>query len=692
MEDGRRVHNRVEGAAGNIVQAGSIDVVNLWQFELPVPAQLPMPISALVNQKHVLAALDEVLAGLADDPVIVVLGGARGSGKSTAAVFWLQQHSDRFPDGQLRANLGAWADHAAAPAAVLHDFITSLGVDRAEVPADLESRVNLFRSLTRGRSFQILLDDAVTAAQVKHLLPGPGRSMVVVTGQGGFGALAEHEATFVDVEPLKDDMAVELLRGYAGGRVDAEPGARDRVVELCGGRAVALSVVGRVLLDAPDLTISELLEELESDGITRFSVDGEPAIAAVLDAGYKRLSEAAQRAYRLLGLHPAGDGVSPAALAAVMKVSGLKLRPVIRELVHGKRMVDQIDGRLRLDSLVREHARTTAEELDGADVCDMRQRAFVHWYTKGALAADSALQPHRPWVRQLFPDDVVDTEHPAYQQARDWMLAERVALRSAVALAMDLGELDAVVRLCVAQWWLYESQKYSDDLVATHDAGVEAADQLGHLTAKALLLVQKGYAERTRARFDEAVALLDDAAGLARAQGSAELEATAVEGAGLARFDQGDMAAAARLLRQNLELAQRIGDPRRTALARLHAAKPAEPEEALLLLAEAREGFRSLAQPDRHNLAKVLLWQGRKLGERNDVPGARAHLDQALALMTELERNFDRAQVLDALGELYATVDGATAADYFSQAARVYEDDDRLVAAAAATKRAAELR
>lgn len=60
-------------------------------------------------------------------------------------------------------------------------------------------------------------------------------------------------------------------------------------------------------------------------------------------------------------------------------------------------------------------------------------------------------------------------------------------------------------------------------------------------------------------------------------------------------------------------LAQRIGDTRRIALACLHAAKIAEPDEALRLLEEARAGFRSLAQPDLHNLAKVELWQGRKL-------------------------------------------------------------------------------
>lgn len=623
-----------------------------------------------------------------------MLAGARGSGKSTAAVYWLQRHRDRFPDGQLRANLGAWTDHSAAPAEVLFGFITSLGVDRADVPADLEQRVNLFRSLTRGRSFQILLDDAVTAAQVRHLLPGPGRSMVVVTGQGGFGALAEHEATFVDVEPLEDDMAAELLRGYAGKRVDAEPDARAALVALCGGRAVALSVAGRVLRDAPDLPISGLIEELEAGGgITRMTVDDEPAIAAVLDAGYRRLTEVAQRCYRVLGSHPGGAGVSLEAVAAVLKTSELKLRPVVRELVHGKRMVDQIDGRLHLDALVLDHARDTAVEIDGADVFELRKRAFFRWYSRGALAADSVLQPQRPWVRQLFPDLEVDTGHPAHRQPREWMLAERVALRSAVEGAAELGKLDEVLHLCVAQWWLYESEKFSDDLVATHELGVDVADHLGRPLVKALLLVQKGYAQRSRARFEQAASLLTEAASLARSQDHLELEATALEGAGLAKFEEGDPATARDLLDRNLELARRIGDPRRTALACLHAAKPAEPDDALRLLADARAGFRSLSRPEPHNLAKVALWQGNKLAEQGDHADAIAHLGQALALMTELKRDYDRAQILEVLGDVHtAAAEAVAASRHYREAAQVYEAGGHLVAAAVVHRKLGEER
>jgi len=353
-----------------------------------------------------------------------------------------------------------------------------------------------------------------------------------------------------------------------------------------------------------------------------------------------------------------------------MAMPELQLRPIMRELVHCKRMVDQIDGRLHLDALVREHAAILARDIDGADVCDLRKRAFVQWYASGALAADCRLQPHRPWTCQLFPDAVVDQEHPANRDAREWMLAERVALRSAVSLAADLGELDAALRLCVMQWWLYESQKYADDLVATHQAGIDAASYLGKPLIKALLLVQKGYAECTRGRFANAVVALTAAGDLARAEQSLDLEATALEGAGLARFEQGDLVAAADLLENNLRLARQVGDPRRIALACLHGAKPAQPDHALELLAEARSGFRALAHP-----------------EKGDFADAVTHLEQALASMTELARDHDRAQILDVLGDVHAGTDVNASNRCYELAAQLFEEGGHVVAAASSKSR-----
>ncbi|ANZ35876.1 hypothetical protein BBK82_07045 [Lentzea guizhouensis] len=93
-------------------------------------------------------------------------------------------------------------------------------------------------------------------------------------------------------------------------------------------------------------------------------------------------------------------------------------------------------------------------------------------------------------------------------------------------------------------------------------------------------------------------------------------------------------------------------------------------------------GFRSLDQPDLHNLAKVELWQGRTLLEKNERPDAVAHLEQALASMTELARHYDRAQVLDALGDAHVTTDPASADRYYQQAMEIYEEIGHLLTAA----------
>ena len=171
------VTNMVEGSAGNVVQAGSVGDIHFHgsQMRLPRPRQLPGAITTLVNQKRTLRALDEALDEVGTEgPVIRVLRGQRGSGKTTVAVHWLHHRADRFPDGQLYANLGAWTDQVSAPSEVLAGFLGALGVDRAQIPADLEARGGLFRSLTDGKRFQVMLDDAVTPAQVRAAA-GQGR-------------------------------------------------------------------------------------------------------------------------------------------------------------------------------------------------------------------------------------------------------------------------------------------------------------------------------------------------------------------------------------------------------------------------------------------------------------------------------------------------------------------------------------
>jgi hypothetical protein len=105
-----------------------------------------------------------------------------------------------------------------------------------------------------------------------------------------------------------------------------------------------------------------------------------------------------------LGLHPSGDGVSPHVPATVLGVPEVRLRAVVRELTHGKRMVDQIGGRLLLDAVVREHARNVAEAVDSKDERKAIRQAFTRWYAAGAITACSSLTgPGAPGCSPISP-------------------------------------------------------------------------------------------------------------------------------------------------------------------------------------------------------------------------------------------------------------------------------------------------
>lgn len=72
-----------------------------------------------------------------------------------------------------------------------------------QVPAELEDRALLYRSMTARKSIALLLDNAVSAAQARPLIPISETSVVVVTSRTRLVALALEGAKFLDLEPLR---------------------------------------------------------------------------------------------------------------------------------------------------------------------------------------------------------------------------------------------------------------------------------------------------------------------------------------------------------------------------------------------------------------------------------------------------------------------------------------------------------
>ena len=140
-----------------------------------------------------LERLDAVLPGDGGEPLVVsvyVIAGTAGAGKTSLALRWAHQVRECFPDGQLYVNLRGYdpgepvaAQRGAAPPP-----------HRARVPAESSAgpgaAAALYRSMLADRRMLIVLDNAATVGQVRPLLPGTARSLVMVTSRSRLSGLA----------------------------------------------------------------------------------------------------------------------------------------------------------------------------------------------------------------------------------------------------------------------------------------------------------------------------------------------------------------------------------------------------------------------------------------------------------------------------------------------------------------------
>ncbi|NUS08468.1 MAG: transcriptional regulator, partial [Nonomuraea sp.] len=235
------------------------------------PAQLPPAVSAFTGRVRELRLLDALLGQCAEERrmPIAVLHGPAGVGKSGLIVQWAHQAAGRFPDGQLFVTLRGHDPQAPPlrPEVVLARFLRALGVPGERLPAGLDERTALFRSLLHDSRMLIVLDDAASAAQVRPLLPGAASCCVVVTSRAPLNGLVAMDGAFsTGLEPLSPEEADDLLARLAGAeRIEREPAEARRIGELCDRIPLALRIVAAKLTSRPTWTLAHMAGRLQSE-------------------------------------------------------------------------------------------------------------------------------------------------------------------------------------------------------------------------------------------------------------------------------------------------------------------------------------------------------------------------------------------------------------------------------------------
>lgn len=431
--------------------------------------------------------------------VISALTGIGGVGKTALAVHWARSRAvkARFLDGCLYVNLNGYADVPPTdPEQALRGLLEQLGVDPKAMPDEPDALAARYQEALRGRRLLIVLDNAHAEPQVRPLLPTEPNCLVVVTSRCRLDGLRATHSGIVHLalDTLTAAEAASLLRGLLG-RLTAKGADEDEIAAFaaaCGRLPLAIHIAAANYLTNHSRTtsIGEYARTLTEDRLGHLNVgptDPSTSVAAAIDRSYRHLSTSAQRAYRLLALHPGLDLTAPLA-ASLTGMGAGDTGSALMELTRASLLTQNAEGRFSLHDLVREHAIALAERTDSAAERRKAMRRLLDHYAHTSCLASVLL---RPSVHELAiplgepspgtaPEQLADRE-----EARAWFEAEHAGMTAAVILQPE-GEHDVQLwQSALALFNFYFFRGHLRDQVALQRTALGAAERIGHSAARA---------------------------------------------------------------------------------------------------------------------------------------------------------------------------------------------------------------
>ncbi|MCG7529159.1 NB-ARC domain-containing protein, partial [Streptomyces sp. OfavH-34-F] len=393
---------RVAGAAGATRSAEASPAAGADASTPPVPPRRNLPQQPpLVGRRSELRTLTSAIADRVarGDSVVTVeaVSGMAGVGKTALAVATAQLLADAYPDGQLYIDLRGHspAEDPLTARAALATLLRLLGAPAFSIPAELEGRTALWRTMLAGRRVVVVLDDATGPGQVRPLLPGGTSCLTIVTSRRHLTGIPQALSVALDVLPETD--AVELFRRFAGEARTGDPGQIARIVRMCGLLPLAIELVAHRFRARPSWTLGVLAERLarSPERLAEIhSADQEQEMARAFALSYRGLTAQQRTAFRLLGLHPGPEFTTPAA-AALLDLPYDTTERLLEGLVACHLLREPVPDRYRYHDLLREYARSLSASGDGERERRRALERLTDFYAATAGLADRTAYPRR---------------------------------------------------------------------------------------------------------------------------------------------------------------------------------------------------------------------------------------------------------------------------------------------------------
>ena len=644
----------------------------------PPPRQVPSVTPYFTGREAELAALDAFASQAAArrGPVVVVIAGTPGVGKSTLANYFARRAADRFPDGQLHVNLRGF-DTPARPldgTSALRGFLEALGVQPAAVPTEADAQAALYRSLVADRFLLIVLDNANDLGQVRRLIPGSQGCLVLVTSRTYLPGLVAQGAQVLTLPPFTQHDAIRFLaRRLTPRRVEREPRAAADLIRLCARLPLAVSVAAAHAATHPALSLTALAGELRRRTLDVLDTgDAETSARSVFSWSYQSLSEPAARMFRLLGVCP-GPDVSVAAAASLAALPVAEAQSALRELVRAHLADEHKPGRFAVHDLLRVYGAEQARAIDGGVSLGEADLRLLDHYLRTGHAGALLLAPSRDCGELPPPRAGVIAEPPTTQDAAlAWFAAERRPLLAAAARAAERG----LVPYCWQLPWVMSPYLISAghwvDFAATQRAALAAARAAGDRRGVGHALYLLAYALDLGGDGDGAEAHLRQALAVFTETGDEDSQGLVLHGIAHTLQTRGELDAALPIALEALRLRSQRGSPAVVAATEnavgaicarlgLHAHAL---EHCRSALAAARAGGARLQEGD------ALSSLGLTYSRMGDHERAAACYAEAVATYRDLGDMPYLAAALTALGDAQASAGHPAAARESHAAAR----------------------
>jgi len=454
------------------------------QVSQAAPAQLPRDLPNFAGRK---ADLEFVLTGFTGEDEassVTVIAGMAAVGKTTLAVHAAHLMADRFPDGQLYVDLHGFdrSGVALSQQDAIRQLLAGLGVPPERIPAEAEAQVGLYRSLLSGHRVLVVLDNALRAEQVRPLLPGDSRCGVLVTSRDQMRSIVGIEgARLVVLSPLSREDAHEALsRRLGAARVDAEPGAADRLIELCAGLPLLLSIVAARAAIHPTHPLASIAAELGDSRNGPNAMADHPCIVetrASLSLSYRELSPNAARLFRLSSLHP-GLVVSREAMASLAAISVPAATAGLDELERVHLMTQPEPSCYVSHELVRAYAAEIAGSVPPGEM-DAARRRMLDYYRQTAYKAMRPLRENRSPVTMKEPlPGVTVTMFAGPEDSFAWFARVYPVLRALLDQTVELPLPEYTWQLAWALDPFHNREARWQDKIAVHRQALSAAEDL----------------------------------------------------------------------------------------------------------------------------------------------------------------------------------------------------------------------